>query len=200
MNAETIREQLTAQAARINGQRNLTPQAKRTLLARAYLDAANSLEQLRQDETAGIEAERRKLERKLFGNDGFKLDPNAAVSRRDAADRAARINDAAEAAHLMQRAERDGDTTLAKAIASRAADMAGDPIWGEVVNRYVADKPSEAETLKAMQELPDTADPIYRMQQAMRYGITTPEGLGDVSHYQAEALASQPLDGETAAA
>ncbi|MFG2596699.1 hypothetical protein [Streptomyces sp. NPDC048462] len=200
MTPEQIRQALANKAAAINGKRNLTDAAKRTMLARAYLEAKTAIEEARTQETENIGRERRKLERKLFGNDGFTVDPNAAISRRDAADRAARIETADEALRTMWRAERDGDATLAKAIASRAADYSGDPVWAGVVQQYVADKPSEAETLQAMRDLPDTDDAVWRMQQAMQYGIGTPDGLGEVSHYQAEALASQPLDGETTAA
>ncbi|MFD0117662.1 hypothetical protein ACFVZL_19880 [Streptomyces sp. NPDC058320] len=200
MTPDEIRQQLNTKTDRINSQRNLTPTAKQTMIARAFVEARDALDQVKQSETDRIGRERKQLERKLFGSNGFSLDPNAAVSRRDAADRAAKIETAEEALRTMQRAERDGDTTLAKAIASRAADYSGDPVWANVVTTYVADKPSEADTLKAMQQLPDTEDAMWRMQQAMQYGIATPSELGQASGYQVDALAERPLDGDVSAA
>ncbi|MET8506805.1 hypothetical protein ABZV60_19435 [Streptomyces sp. NPDC004787] len=200
MNADDIRANLTTKVERINGQRNITPAAKRTMLARAYIEARDALDKLRQQETDNVIRERQKLERKLFGTSGFSPDPQMLVAKRDADDRAAKYESPADAIKAMERAERDGDSILAKAIASRAADWGGDPNWAGVVHRYVADKPTEAETLKAMQELPNTDDPMFKLSQAMRYGVAAPRELGDSLHpHQLDAIASQPLDGDAAA-
>jgi len=200
MNAEQIRANLDAVAQRINSRKDLAHHARQTLLARAYVEARDALNALREEETARIDADRRKLERKLFGAGGLIPDPAAAVSRRDANDRAAELETPAAAQAALRRAERDGDATLAKAIAARAADLSADPAWAGIVHAYVAERPEDAETLKAMQALPDTSDGLWKLQQAMQYGLAAPEGLGDVSGYQADALAARPLDGETTAA
>ncbi len=197
--ADQIREQLNAKAERINSQRNLAPHIKQTMIARAYLEAHQQLAELRDAETRAVQRQRQQLERKLFGNNGHSLDPQAAVSRRDAADRAARIETADEALRIMQRADRDGDTTLAKAIASRAADYSGDPVWANVVHAYVAERPSDAEALTEMQQLPNTDDGVWKLQQAMRYGVLPPAGAEGMDHYQLQAAASRPLDGDAAA-
>ncbi|MER8008124.1 hypothetical protein [Streptomyces sp. NPDC094149] len=197
--AEDVRANLNAKAERINAQRNLAPHVKQTMIARAYLEAHQQLAELKDAETRSVQRERKQLERKLFGNAGLTLDPQAAVSRRDAADRAARIDTADEALRVMQRADRDGDTTLAKAIASRAADYSGDPVWAKVVHAYVAERPSDAETLDAMQQLPNTEDGVWKLQQAMRYGVLPPSGVEGMDHYQLQAAASRPLDGDQAA-
>ncbi|MFZ4235714.1 hypothetical protein ACOZGD_11080 [Streptomyces murinus] len=194
--ADDVRNQLNAKAERINSQRNLAPHIKQTMIARAYLDAHRQLGELKDAETRSVQRQRQQLERKLFGSNGISLDPQAAVSRRDAADRAARVESADEALRMMQRADRDGDTTLAKAIASRAADYSGDPVWARVVHAYVADRPSDADTLAEMQQLPNTEDGVWRLQQAMRYGVLPPAGVEGMDHYQLEAAASRPLDGD----
>ncbi|GAA1528531.1 hypothetical protein GCM10009730_42230 [Streptomyces albidochromogenes] len=170
------------------------------MLARVYVEARNALDQLREDESAAVGRERAKLERQLFGTTGFNPDPQTVIAKRDAADRAARYETPAEAEHAMRRAERDGDRMLAKAIASRAADHSGEPSWAALVHQYVSDKPTEAETLKAMQSLPDTNDPMWKLQQAMQYGLGAPQGLGDVQGHQVDALAALPLDGDVTAA
>ena len=200
MNAEEIRQQLDAQTQRINGQRNLTAAAKRTMLARAYIQARTALDELKDQEAQTVARERKKLERKLFGTTGFNPDPQAVIASRDANDRAARIESPAEAERMLQRAERDGDSILAKAIASRAADWSGDPSWARVVHQYVAERPAEAETLQAMQSLPNTNDAMWKMSKAIEYGIMPPSELGDSLHpHQLDAIASQPLDGDVAA-
>ncbi|MFE0273787.1 hypothetical protein ACFWZY_16950 [Streptomyces sp. NPDC058992] len=196
MNAEEIRAQLDSKVQRINSQRNLTGQAKQTMLARAYVEARDALTQLREQEVTQVARERQKLERKLFGTTGFNPDPQMVIARRDAADRAAKLETPAEAEKAMRRAERDGDASLAKAIASRAADWSGDPNWAAIVHQYVADKPAEAETLQAMQALPNTEDVMWKMSKAMEYGVLAPDG---VDMAMADSIARRPLDGDAAA-
>ncbi|MET7619031.1 hypothetical protein [Streptomyces sp. NPDC005408] len=199
MNAEEIRQQLNNKARAINSKRDLAPRAKQTMLARAYVEARDAIAQLREEEIAAIGHERAKLDRKLFGTNGFSPDPQAVIARRDANDRAARFETPREAEHALRRADREGDHIMAKAIAARAADHSGEPAWSALVHQYVADRPNEAETLKAMQSLPDTNDPVWKLTQAMQYGVVAPEGLGDTSGARVDALAALPLDGDVAA-
>ncbi|MGW8953031.1 hypothetical protein [Streptomyces sp. NPDC055709] len=197
MNAEEIRTVLDSKVQRINSQRNLTAQAKQTMLARAYVEARDALTQLREQEVTQVQRERQQLERKLFGTTGFNPDPQTVIAKRDAADRAAKYETPAEAEKAMRRAERDGDSILAKAIASRAADFSGEPSWARLVHEYVADKPREAETLQAMQSLPDTDDAVWQLSKAMEYGVLPPDG---VDMAMADTIARRPLDGDPAAA
>ncbi|MFF8829129.1 hypothetical protein [Streptomyces sp. NPDC015131] len=199
MTPDEVRDQLNRAAQRIDAQRNLTPQAKRTMLARAFIAARNQLDELKAGEEKRIHREREQLERKLFGVHGFAPDPTAVVARRDANDRASQYQTPKEAAQAMRRAQRDGDHILAKAIAARAADWSGDPTWAAVVDQYVADKPAEAETLQAMRQLPDTDDAVWKLSKAMEYGIAAPSGLGELHPNQLDMLAQQPLDGDQAA-
>jgi hypothetical protein len=199
VNAEEIRQRLDDYTRRINGKRDLTPHAKRVMLARAFVEARDALDELKEQETKTVVRERTKLERKLFGTTGFNPDPQLLVAKRDADDRAAKYETPAEAHRALQRAERDGDHILAKAIASRAADWSADPHWSAIVHEYVAERPVEAETLKAMQELPNTDDGAFKIQQAMRYGLAVPDGLGEAHRHAVDALAQQPLDGDAAA-
>ncbi|MCX4541454.1 hypothetical protein [Streptomyces sp. NBC_01565] len=196
MNADEIRHALDSKAQHIRGQKNLTARAKQTMIARAYIEARDALEQLKADEVAQIQRQRQQLDRKLFGTNGFSPDPNAVIARRDANDRAAKLETPAEAEHALHRAEREGDRIMAKAIAAKAADFSGDPVWAQILHQYVADKPEEAATLQAMTDLPDTDDGVWRLTKAMEYGIATPSDLGD---QLPEGLAALPLDGDVAA-
>lgn len=196
MNADEIRQALDSKTDRIRGQKNLTARAKQTMIARAYLEARGALDGLKEQEVARIGRERTQLDRKLFGTNGFSPDPNAVIARRDANDRAARIETPTEAQHALRRAEREGDRIMAKAIAAKAADYAGDPSWAQLLNQYVEGKPDEAATLQALVDLPDTNDGVWQLTKAMEYGIATPSELGD---QMPEGLAALPLDGDVAA-
>lgn len=90
MNADEIRARLNDFTQRINGKRDLTPHAKRVMLARAFVEARDALDGLREQETKAVIRERQKLERKLFGTTGFNPDPQLLIAKRDADDRAAK--------------------------------------------------------------------------------------------------------------
>ncbi|MEU7726134.1 hypothetical protein AB0B78_12935 [Streptomyces sp. NPDC040724] len=205
MNAEEIRQNLDSAIRRINGLQNPSARAKQTMIARAYLEARGALDQLREQEEQQIGRERTKLDRKLFGTNGFSPDPNAVIARRDANDRAARYSSPAEAIEGMRRAERDGDRFMTKAIAAHAAEMATRgadwpgstaPEWSQLVRAYVADKPDDAATLQAIQDLPDTSDAVWKISKAIEYSVPAPSELGG---QLPEGLAALPLDGDVAA-
>ncbi|WP_327282287.1 hypothetical protein OG723_12295 [Streptomyces sp. NBC_01278] len=193
MNPTEIRESLDRKVQHIRGQNNLTSRAKQTMVARAFIEARDALDQLREQDVARIERQREQLDRKLFGTNGFSPDPNTVIARRDANDRAAKLESPAEAAHAMRRAEREGDRIMAKAIAAKAADYSGDPSWAQLLNQYVEGKPEETATLQAMVDLPDTNDGVWRISKAIEYSIATPSELGD---QRPEGLAALPLDGD----
>lgn len=196
MNAEEIRQSLDSKVQRVNSQKNLNTRAKQTMIARAYIEARDALAELKEQEVARIERQRDQLDRKLFGTNGFSPDPQAVIARRDANDRAAKLESPAEAEHALRRAEREGDRIMAKAIAARAADYSGDPSWAQILGQYVEGKPEETATLQAMVDLPDTNDGVWRMVKAIEYSIATPSELGD---QMPEGLAALPLDGDVAA-
>ncbi|MFF1336362.1 hypothetical protein ACFVYT_00325 [Streptomyces sp. NPDC058290] len=193
MNPTEIRQQLDSKVQHIRGQKNLTTRAKQTMIARAYLEARNGLDELREQEAARIERQREQLDRKLFGTNGFSPDPNTVIARRDANDRAAKLDTPAEAEHALRRAEREGDRIMAKAIAARAADYSGDPSWAQLLNQYVDGKPEETATLQAMVDLPDTNDAVWRIGKAIEYSVAAPSELGS---HMPESLAALPLDGD----
>ncbi|WP_330330332.1 hypothetical protein OHS33_11720 [Streptomyces sp. NBC_00536] len=193
MTPEEIRSRLDSNVRRINALKNPGARAKQTMIARAYIEAREALSQLREQEIEQIGRERTRLDRKLFGTNGFSPDPNAVIARRDANDRAAKLETPAEAAHALRRAEREGDHIMAKAIAAKAADYSGDPVWAQVVHQYVADKPDEAAILQAMQDLPDTDDGVWQITKAIEYSAPKPSELGE---QLPEGLAALPLDGD----
>lgn len=192
-----IQSRFAARTRAIQEKRDLTPHAKKTMLARLYIEARDALDGLKAGEVARIQRQREQLDRKLFGTNGLSPDPQAVIARRDANDRAAKLDTPTEAEYALHRAEREGDRIMAKAIAAKAADYSGDPSWAEILTTYVADKPDEAATLQAMQELPDTDDGVWQLTKAMEYGLPAPRELGDHLHpHQLSAIAAQSLDAD----
>ncbi|MGW8502809.1 hypothetical protein [Streptomyces sp. CLCI03] len=193
MTPEEIRSRLDSTVQRINGLKNPSARAKQTMIARAYIEARDALDQLKADEVARIGRQRQQLDRKLFGTNGFSPDPNTVIARRDANDRAAKLDTPREAEHALRRAEREGDRIMAKAIAAKAADYSADPNWAQLLNQYVAGKPEETATLQALVDLPNTDDGVWQIRKAIEYSVATPSELGD---QMPEGLAALPLDGD----
>lgn len=182
-------QRLASQVERIRGRRELSDHAKRVAIAKAYKETRDSITAMRAQAEEQVRGERTKLHRRLFGHEGD-TDPNTTIVRRDAADRAAKLKTPHEAEHALKRAEREGDTHLAQAIASHAAEQ----VWGSVVDTYVSARPEAAATAEALQALPNPDDGVWVMQQAMTYSVMPPSELGDATDYQVDALAASDLD------
>jgi len=186
---------LRAEVERINGRRSLSAEAKRIALARAYRDARNQIAAAGQAVIDQATSERARLSRKLFGYEGV-ADPATVAIRRDAADRAAKLESPEAAKRALQMAEMNGDVYLAQAIAGTAnANM-----WNDVVTVYLDAHPEAGEAAQQLRDLPDPNDGVWRMQHAMTYSVMAPDGLGGMSDYQLDALADTVLDGSDAAA
>ncbi|MGC9409817.1 hypothetical protein [Streptomyces sp. DZ1-3] len=189
-NAENIRAERDRALARVRARQDLTPQAKQVAIARAQQAAEQKLAALLEESTASYERQRAMLERKLFGGDdsgGYN-----AMSARDARERAAKLTDPREAFAAFQRARRDGDTDLVKAIASHAADQSqvkilGDA-WRPVVAAYAESSPGKADTYKQLAELqrPNSGTD-------WSYALDTPSELGRLSTAQVLQLAGSDL-------
>ncbi|MDG9706264.1 hypothetical protein [Streptomyces sp. DH37] len=188
-----IHARLDSTVQRVNAKRGLSDHAKRVLIARAYKEARDAITELRDAERARIDGQRATLTRKLFGHEGD-ADPATAVSRRDALDRAAKLETPEAASSALKRAELSGDAVLAQAIGARAAEM----WWGDVLTQYTASRPEAADTVRQIGELPDTSDALWQMQHAMTYSVMQPAELGGMPDYSVDALAAAELDVEAA--
>lgn len=114
-------------------------------------DAANAkITQLREAHKVAKEDQVRAAERRVLSHD-FTTD---ALSRRDAAARAAQLADHNEAAALLHTALRQDDDALAKEVLLAAIHNR----WGNVVNDYAAARPSAEADLTLLWEHahPDT--------------------------------------------
>ncbi|MFF9168297.1 MULTISPECIES: hypothetical protein [unclassified Streptomyces] len=189
-----INERLAAEVASINGRRSLSDQAKQIAIARAYRNARDQILGMRQAELDRVTTERARLSRKLFGHEG-EADAQTVIVRRDAADRAAKLTSPEEAQAALQRAEANGDTHLAQAIAGQSYANG----WSSVVQSWIQANPQAATTNEQLAQLPDPNDGMWKLQQAVTYSVAQPTELGGMPDYQVDRLADTVLDGDAAA-
>ncbi|MFJ3290387.1 hypothetical protein ACIPMW_34485 [Streptomyces sp. NPDC086669] len=186
-----LQTNLVQQVERINNQRRLSSEAKRIAIARAYRDTRNQIQAAGQAVLDHVTSEHAKLSRKLFGYEGV-ADPAIVAIRRDAADRAAKLDSPEAAQRALQMAEMNGDQYMAQAIAGQAnANM-----WHDVVASYLDARPEAGEAATQLRNLPDPSDGVWRVQHAMTYSVMPPQELGGLSDYQVDALADTVLDGD----
>ncbi|NED31971.1 hypothetical protein [Streptomyces sp. SID8499] len=199
--AESIRTDFQRNLEAVRNRRDLNTQARQTAIARAYAKARDGLNGIRQQEADYVTRQRNYLERKLFGNTDDIHGTNA-VSSRDARERAAKLTTPDEAAQAYNRAQRDGDTALARAIAAQAADYAASvgaaPGWEHIVRHYAGSRPGLADAHKELAELREPG-----LGFDFRYVLPKPSELGRMGDHQVDQLVRSSLtihgDGPTAA-
>ncbi|MFA1552031.1 hypothetical protein [Actinomadura chokoriensis] len=195
VNIEETHQFLEYKIETARGDTRSKPEVVRADIARAYRTAKTRADELLHEAEASVAKQNRALRRKAFvpppGTEG-----GDARSRRDAADRAAMIEDPREAAEILRRAEDHGDVILAAAVAERAYDQAAmvgrigkDTGWSTVLGEYTAERPTVRETLAQLADVPDMNNPAHRMQLAMRYAVQKPSEIEHLSDAQITALA-----------
>lgn len=189
MNAQQIHDNYAAQLQRIEGNRTYSAHAKQVLAAKAYKTAQAQLEEARQAEVDDINRQRAALERRMFGQQG-NADANTVIARRDANDRAAKLEDPQTAADALKRAQMEGDNLMAQAIAAQAAQSG----WGDVLGTYAADRPGFAEYAQEYNQLPDTSDMEWNFRHTGQFIPAAPASLGTASSAEVERLAQQELE------
>ncbi|MBP2581640.1 hypothetical protein J3A78_002118 [Streptomyces sp. PvR006] len=196
MSRDHVMSAYQQQLDRIQRNRTYSDHAKKVLSAQAYKKVQAELETLRKAELDSVAQERTRLQRRMFGATSPLSDPNAVIARRDANDRAAKLNDAREAADALERAERDGDTVLAQAVASRAAEYG----WGDVVGSYAASRPGFSSDVEEWNQLPDTEDFAWKFSHTAQFVAPTPPGFDGSRSSSLDWYAQQSLDDEPAPA
>lgn len=97
-------------------------------------DVARSLEKM----ARGARESEQRTAAKVFGTTGLSGDPaSLAISRRDAADRAASAETSSDLRNLLDRANRIGDEVLARAVAERAFEQQD----VDVLNAFLETRP-----------------------------------------------------------
>jgi hypothetical protein len=116
--AAGIQENYNSQVTKIKADRDLSDEGKVKLLAKAYVQTADTMAELQQSYEAREAKETEDRNRALFGADSVR--GADAVLLRDASDRAAQLGSGHEALAALQRAELTGDEVLVRAIAAHA--------------------------------------------------------------------------------
>ena len=111
---------------------------KKAEVARAHQQMRAKRDQLIEERDTAKLAYQRELEGSLFGANTSSGDAASwAISRRDAGERAAQLDQPEEATSLLARAERSHDEPLARAIAERAYEMG----WADVADAFLDSRP-----------------------------------------------------------
>ena len=138
--------------------------AKRERLADLDRQTRSDLDGIRGQQEVYIKGLRDKVERELRGNQP--ADAASVVSRRDASDRARRIQDQREAMDVLNDAIANGDTDLAHAIGNRARNTA----MLDVAEAYTAAFPTPADSAAALTYIEEVASgPAYNMSNSITY-------------------------------
>ncbi len=165
---------------RIRNDRDLTDEARRRHAAEVWTATRKELDGLQAKERERLTKREQELERRLFGLAAGGLDASAAISARDAQDRASRLSRPDEAAALLARAERNGDQTLAKAVAHHALLQSREAMtrdvehaWDGVVGAFLDARPH-------METVVDELAQIERLGQRQVFGpfsLGAPSGV-----------------------
>ncbi|WP_336707559.1 hypothetical protein [Oerskovia sp. USHLN155] len=152
----------------------LSDTGRRQKLAAAYISTRDTVTKLQNDATTNADARRDTLTSSLFGLTTT-ADPTAAISLRDAQDRATALTDPREAQRLLEQASRTGDDHLAKAIAHRAYEDG----WYDVLNTYAATRTNVEAQIGELRNLePNIA---HTIGAAMSYAVIKPTELASLS-------------------
>ncbi|MGY1830145.1 hypothetical protein ACI8AA_06895 [Geodermatophilus sp. SYSU D01180] len=179
--AERARQRYFDTAARLRDDRDLTEHARQRRLADAWVTTRRELDALREEEHRRLAARERDLERRLFGLNSAGGDTaSQAISARDAQDRAARITSPAEAAELLERAERNADSTLARAIAHHALQQSRASAfreqvqaWDAVLGSFLDARPHVAPVVEELAQI----ERLTGREVLSPYSLAQPSGI-----------------------
>jgi hypothetical protein len=149
--ASVIQRTLNEAIAAARNDTGLNEVGKRDRIAKAYQKADQDMRRLKDSWQTKAEQTTVVLGKDVFG--AASTSGADAISIRDADDRASRIETPDEAANLLGRAEENGDTVLARAIAQRAygerSGLMGNA-WSGVLDTYTESRPDVAEKLNEL--------------------------------------------------
>jgi hypothetical protein len=186
---EGIDQQYSTAVSRIKADSRLTDAAKRTDLAKAYVKARDAMAGVQQSFEQEEARYAQTLSRRVFGNS-----PTTGadvIAQRDADDRALRYESPQEAQTALARAESNGDTSLARAIALRAHSELQTPFgslsgWKDVLTSFAGSRPGAAEDIAELTDI-TVATPQGNLNRSMAFSVSPPAG---VAAHHADPLAA----------
>lgn len=183
------------QVERVRRDTNLSAVGKQRALAKLYIQARDDVAMAREAADRAYRVRYSQLESLAFGIHTQASDPTAAISLRDALDRAAMVKDPDEAQQLMNRAMVTGDEILARAIALTAYTNQGPQDlgdhWAGVYDHYRQAQPAQRQKLLGELDTLRQADSKKaRFADALAAGVSPPPelaGVGNIDYLASEA-------------
>ena len=180
-----IRSSFNNDVKRIRNAPQYSNQGKAQELAKSLIAHRKQAASLRKDFGTDNESVRLSLTSKLFGLDK-NADPASVLVFRDAQDRAAKLDNPDDAASMLKRATEQGDTLLARAVASHAHSRK----WSDITETYAESTGLTAE-LDDLDALPSGG--ALGLAVTALFSIPTPSELqatiGAVSDTQLQRIA-----------
>lgn len=162
--AKALKDQFQKDREAINANDRLSQEAKLEDRAKLHGELKQALQDLREAEERDLRDYVRGIEAELF-----RSQPNDASSvllRRDARDRARKLETLNDALSIMQEAIRTGDESMAFAVADRARAN----VWPAVLDAYKEGYPEQADTAMALSEAEGlTSGPAYNVATSIAY-------------------------------
>lgn len=170
---------------------DLSDEGKQKAVAARYVAQMNTVAK-RLADAARVHGEQdRRDAANALGINGLSGDhASLSISRRDAADRVASVRDTTELQRMLTQATRNGDETLARAIADHAIST-GD---ATTVNMFTADRPTQTAAVERLwgtaQRQQSTADLATHFHLAS----LRPTTLGRLTDYEIQTTAEQDIN------
>ncbi len=178
--ADTVRRDFRDRVEQLRDWRELNDEARRSRIARAFLDARTELHALRDREATSTAAEVERLRRQHFGLSAS----GDTLTFRDARDRV-RALDLGDLPTVLAESESVGDTVLARAVLERAMrerDLT-------TINLWVERHPRDEGDLQRLYDLTDTSLGRDVLAAVFRYDVDPPAELAGLADDQLERLA-----------
>jgi len=168
-----IQSEYAAQLAKVRANDGLSDRGKRDAIAQLFDKTKARLANLREATQASSDAERRTIERRLFGIGSSS--PEAVIAFRDAMDRVEACKSGTDAERLLERAERTDDATLGRAVLCHAIDQG----WDAIVDTYCQAHPNVVDDVRDyIAAQPSRRSRVFeRVQNSMIFSLTRPAEL-----------------------
>lgn len=202
-----IRQAQTTFAQRIKEIRadeRLSDKGKQERMAQERAKTLAKVEDLKARGNAAYSKRVTELERALFGIRDIPSDITAAISYRDAQDRAAQISSAADAESMMRRAIRNGDQLLARALFDHAWESCDNQLtgsrWGGIVLAYLEEvRPDMRDAAEELAHLKEYNSRERRLGEQIESSVIKPPEMAGMSPYDERLAADEAARQEATA-
>lgn len=198
--AAKIRKNRDAQIEEIRRQKNLTREGRAARIARVVEDTKAKLAELRNAETQRLADRQDELERKLFGVKT--TDHSRIMAIRQADEIASRITDPEKARAAMNKADRNNDHDLVRALAEQCFLHTGDiqygQAWRNLLDQWAENQYGGSDAVAEIQKIRfEQTDATRKLQRESVFGVgVLPEevrGYGNLGALAAQADATPEL-------